>query len=117
MARALKKLNARQVATLNREGRHSDGGGLYLVVGPGASRRWAFLFRWRGKLKEMGLGSLASVSLADAREKASEARRTLANGRNPIEDRRAQAGSAGRGDDLRRFRGRLDEGSGARLSQ
>ena len=90
MARALKKLNARQVATLNREGRHSDGGGLYLVIGPGASRRWAFIFRWRGKLKEMGLGSLASVSLADAREKASEARRTLAGGRNPIEDRRAQ---------------------------
>ena len=90
MARALKKLNARQVATLNREGRHSDGGGLYLVVGPGASRRWAFLFRWRGKLKEMGLGSLASVSLADAREKASEARRTVASGLNPIEERRAQ---------------------------
>ena len=90
MARALKKLNARQVATLNREGRHSDGGGLYLVVGPGASRRWAFLFRWRGKLKEMGLGSLASVSLADAREKAGEARRNVADGRNPIEDRRAQ---------------------------
>jgi integrase len=90
MARALKKLNTRQVATLNREGRHSDGGGLYLVVGPGASRRWAFLFRWRGKLKEMGLGSLASVSLADAREKAGEARRTVADGRNPIEDRRAQ---------------------------
>jgi integrase len=90
MARALKKLNARQAATLNREGRHSDGGGLYLVVGPGASRRWAFLFRWRGKLKEMGLGSLASVSLADAREKAGEARRTVADGRNPIEDRRAQ---------------------------
>src|SRR5580700_7131429 len=90
MARELKKLNARQAATLNREGRHSDGGGLYLVVGPGASRRWAFLFRWRGKLKEMGLGSLASVSLADAREKAGEARRTVADGRNPIEDRRAQ---------------------------
>jgi integrase len=90
MARALKKLNTRQVATLNREGRHSDGGGLYLVVGPGASRRWAFLFRWRGKLKEMGLGSLASVSLADAREKAGEARRVVADGRNPIEDRRAQ---------------------------
>jgi integrase len=90
MTRALKKLNARQVATLNRTGRHSDGGGLYLVIGPGASRRWAFIFRWRGKLKEMGLGSLASVSLADAREKASEARRTLAGRRNPIEDRRAQ---------------------------
>jgi hypothetical protein len=89
MVRSLNKLNARQVATLKREGRHSDGGGLYLVVGPGASRRWAFLFRWRGKLKEMGLGSLASVSLADAREKAGDLRKAVAGGRNPIEDRRA----------------------------
>jgi integrase len=90
MARAIKKLNARQVATLTRDGRYSDGAGLYLVVGPGASRRWAFLFRWRGKLKEMGLGSLTSVSLADARAKADEARRALGEGRNPIEERRTQ---------------------------
>jgi integrase len=58
-------------------------------VGPGASRRWSFIFRWRGKLKEMGLGSLSSVSLADAREKAAEARQVIARGQNPIEDRRA----------------------------
>ncbi|MBV9516608.1 MAG: DUF4102 domain-containing protein, partial [Hyphomicrobiales bacterium] len=90
MALAIKKLNARQVATLNREGRHSDGGGLYLVIGPGASRRWAFIFRWGGKLKEMGLGSLNSVSLSHARDKAAEARQLLASGRNPIEDRRSQ---------------------------
>jgi integrase len=91
MARAIKKLNARQVATLTQDGRYSDGGGLYLVVGPGASRRWAFLFRWCGKLKEMGLGSLNSVSLADARKRAGEARRVLTDGRNPIEERRTRA--------------------------
>ena len=45
------------------------------MVGPGASRRWVFLFRWDGKLKEMGLGGLASVPLADARRKAEDARR------------------------------------------
>jgi integrase len=89
MARSVNKLNARQIATLKRDGRYSDGGGLYLVVGPGASRRWAFLFRWRGKLKEMGLGSLAYVSLADARQKAGETRRMLNEGRNPIEHRKA----------------------------
>jgi integrase len=55
-----------------------------------------FLFRWKvvgekgpGKLREMGLGGLSSVSLAEAREKAAEARRLLASGRNPIEARRA----------------------------
>lgn len=37
----------------------------------------------------MGLGGLASVSLAEAREKADEARRGLASGKNPIETRRA----------------------------
>ena len=90
MARAIGKLNARKVATIRRDGRHSDGAGLYLSWGQGASRRWAFIFRWHGKLKEMGLGSVAAVSLSDAREKAGEARRVLARGRNPIEVRRAQ---------------------------
>jgi integrase len=47
------------------------------------------MFRWRGKLKEMGLGGVSSVSLSEAREKAGEARRVLASGRNPIEARRA----------------------------
>lgn len=90
MARQVKKLNARQVASLGEDGRYSDGGGLYFVVGPGASRRWVFMFRWNGKLKEMGLGGLSSVSLADARAKAEEARRTLAASRNPIDEKRAQ---------------------------
>ena len=72
MARQLNRLSPRKVATIAKPGRHADGGGLYLVVGPGASRRWVFLFRWEGKLKEMGLGGLSSVSLADARRKAEE---------------------------------------------
>jgi integrase len=45
----------------------------------------------------MGLGGLASVSLADARAKAQDARKALASGPNPIEEKRkAQAASAGR---------------------
>jgi hypothetical protein len=54
---------------------------------------WAFLFRRDAKLKEMGLGGVTSVTLADARLKADEARRVLADGRNPIEVRRAVAES------------------------
>src|SRR4051794_28376512 len=90
MARQTKRLSARTVATLTKPGRHSDGDGLYLVVDASGAKRWLFLFRWNGKLKEMGLGGLASVSLADAREKADEARRVLASGRNPIEVRKAE---------------------------
>src|SRR3954470_15638739 len=88
MARQTKRLSARAVATLTKPGRHADGKGLYLVVDQSGAKRWLFLFRWGGKLKEMGLGGLASVSLADARERANEARRFLASGRNPIEARK-----------------------------
>ena len=59
MARQVNKLSARTVATLAKRGRHSDGGGLYLVIEPSGSRRWAFLFRQNGRLREMGLGAPA----------------------------------------------------------
>src|SRR3954451_22731353 len=80
MARQTKRLSARSVATLAKPGRHSDGDGLYLVVDPSGAKRWVFLFRWNGKLKEMGLGGLGSVSLAEARLLAADARRLLATG-------------------------------------
>lgn len=88
MARAVKKLSARTVTTLTQPGRHSDGDGLYLVVDQSGARRWLFMFRWQGKLKEMGLGGVSAVSLADARDKAAAARKLLDAGVNPIEARK-----------------------------
>jgi integrase len=95
MTRQTKRLSARAVSTLNKPGRHADGDGLYLLIDKGGAKRWVFLFRWKsagakgpGKLREMGLGGLSAVSLAEARERAGEARRLLANGRNPIDARR-----------------------------
>jgi integrase len=87
------RLNARRVGALLSEhakrGRHADGGGLYLSVGNMGARRWVFLFRWNGRLREMGLGSAHTVSLARAREKAADARSLLADGQSPIEAKRA----------------------------
>jgi integrase len=98
MARQTKRLSARTVLTLNKPGRHADGDGLYLLIDKGGAKRWVFLFRWKptgdkgpGKLREMGLGGLSIVSLADAREKAAAARRALTHCRNPIEERKAAA--------------------------
>ena len=53
MARQVNRLSARTVATLTKPGRHADGAGLYLVVDPSGAKRWLFLFRWSGKLKEI----------------------------------------------------------------
>ncbi len=78
-------------------GRYSDGNGLYLVVRPGGSKQWMFLYRREGKLREMGLGSpLKGVTLAKARALRDEARAVLAGGADPLEARRrSEQASAG----------------------
>src|SRR5258705_6395966 len=85
------KLTARKVET-GKPGKYSDGGNLYLIVSETSSRKWVLRFTWRGRAKEMGLGSAASVPLADAREKAASARRKIAQGLNPIDERKRDGG-------------------------
>jgi integrase len=80
-------LNARKVETA-KPGKYGDGANLYLVVSETGAKKWVLRFTWRSKPKEMGLGSATGVSLADAREKAATARRTIAKGINPIEERK-----------------------------
>lgn len=84
-------LTARKVETA-KPGKYSDGGNLYLIVSPSGSRKWVLRFTWRGRAKEMGLGSALSVPLADARERAAGARRKIAQGLNPIEERKRNNG-------------------------
>jgi integrase len=87
MAREINRLNARAVTALSRPGRHADGGGLYLSISTNGGRRWVYLFRRNGKMREMGLGSASVVTLARARELASAARDTVSRGLDPIETR------------------------------
>lgn len=92
MARQLNRLAPRAATTIAAPGRHADGGGLYLSVGKSGKRSWVFLFRWNGRLTEMGLGGTASVTLAKAREKAADARALIADGINPLQARRESEG-------------------------
>src|ERR1700722_9795602 len=84
-------------------GMHCDGGGLYLQVkrssGDALARCWVFRFatgakttsssgKLRGVERQMGLGSFQNVSLADARERASDCRKMVRAGCDPIEKTR-----------------------------
>jgi integrase len=92
VARKINRLNARAVATITLNGRHADGGGLYLSISPNGGRRWVFLYRWHRKPTEIGFGSARDVSLARARELAKDARGRLAEGINPKEARKPLGG-------------------------
>ncbi|MCB1485813.1 MAG: tyrosine-type recombinase/integrase [Hyphomicrobiaceae bacterium] len=93
MASKINRLSSRKAATLDKPGRHADGAGLYLSIsksGGVVRRRWVFLFRWHGRLKEMGLGSPKTITLAEARELAGRWRRELNAGNNPLQVRAAE---------------------------
>ena len=89
MARGINKLTVRTVATLTKPGRHADGGNLYLQIAQSGTKQWTFFFQLNGKQREMGLGSAGQggLTLAEARERAIEARRLLTQGTDPIDAR------------------------------
>lgn len=88
MARTLHRLSPAFVTTTKTPGLHADGGNLYLRVGEDGSKRWAAIFQWRGRRREMGLGPLTSVSLKLARKAAADVRELVAADIDPIEQRR-----------------------------
>jgi integrase len=106
---SLNRLSDRTVRTVG-AGLYCDGGGLYLQVTPGReagrfNRSWLFRYA-TGEVKtsesgkprkverQMGLGSYPDVTLADARQKATDARRLRKQGLDPIAHRDAQKATA-----------------------
>lgn len=91
MARAIGRLTALSVSRAKSKGIYADGGGLYLQVSAAGTKSWLFRYRMGGRKtpRDMGLGSLVDVSLADAREKARDARTLIDRGIDPIDAKRA----------------------------
>src|SRR4051812_36249892 len=87
--RGLHRLTAVEVRALD-PGWHCDGGNLYAYVATPGTGSW--VFRYSGK--NMGLGSMAVVSLAEARERAQACREQLAKGLDPKVEREAQRTAA-----------------------
>jgi integrase len=83
-----KALSAVRVRAVAEPGRYADGNGLYLVVDPSGAKRWVLRTVVRGKRRDVGLGGLRLVSLAEAREQALAFRKLARNGGDPLAERR-----------------------------
>jgi len=90
MARVIGKLTALRVDKASRPGMYGDGGGLYLRVTEDGAKNWVFRFMLNGRARWMGMGPLHTVSLLEARKRASEHRLQRHDGIDPIEARRAE---------------------------
>lgn len=81
------KLTAAQVRHA-KPGRHSDGGGLSLLVKPSGTKSWVVRVQVAGRRRDFGLGAADLVSLAEAREKAREYRKAVKAGQDPALERK-----------------------------
>ena len=86
----MNRLTAVKVQKIAGRGRYADGGGLYLQVSEWGTKAWLFRYKLDGKARQMGLGSVNTFSLAEARERARLARQLLADHLDPIDARRGR---------------------------
>ena len=87
---ALNDMKIRKAQTTEKPLKLFDGDGLFLFVTPHGGKLWRLKYRFEGKEKLLSLGTYPEITLADARERKDEARRLLAQGRDPGIIRKAQ---------------------------
>lgn len=86
----INRLSVKAVEAQTKPGLYADGLGLYLQVAKGGAKSWIFRYMLAGRPRKMGLGSVNTVSLKLARERAGEARLKLLDADDPIEQRKAE---------------------------
>ena len=79
------KLTPAKVKAVTKPGLYGDGLGLYLQISTFDTKAWVFRYTLDGRARKMGLGPIHTISLAEARLKAEEARKKLLDGIDPIE--------------------------------
>ena len=84
-----KALTAVQVRSITKPRRYADGNGLYLTVDPSGAKRWMLRTIVQGKRRDIGLGGLSLVTLAEAREKALAYRKIAREGGDPLAEKKA----------------------------
>lgn len=86
---ALTDITIRNAKPADKPYKMADGGGLFLLVHNNASKYWRLKYRVLGVEKLLALGVYPDISLADARSRRDEARKMIANGIDPSENRKA----------------------------
>jgi integrase len=71
-----------------------DGGGLYLIVAPSGGKLWRLKYRYLGKEQSLALGRYPDVGLKEARARRDEARKLIADGKNPAFEKKRAAVAA-----------------------
>lgn len=89
MAHQVNRLTDRAIRSVRTPGNYPDGNGLYLQVSPTGGKSWIYRYMIAGRSREMGLGSLLDVTLAEAREGRDAARKLLKSGVDPLDARHA----------------------------
>lgn len=84
------KLSAAQIRALTKPGRYMDGDGLSLLLTAPKKGYWVLRATINGRRRDIGLGPLDLVTLAEARELAIDMRRDIQRGIDPIEERKRQ---------------------------
>ena len=82
------KLTALAARAMSKPGRHGDGDGLYLNIAPSGSKSWVQRIVVNGRRRDIGLGPYPAVSLARARAIAYDNRTAVAEGRDPVAEKR-----------------------------
>jgi integrase len=72
----------------------SDGGGLFLLVQPNATKLWRLAYRFDSKQKLLALGAYPVISLTDARMKRDAAKKLLSDGIDPSIERKIERRAA-----------------------
>jgi len=82
------QLTVARIKTLREPGRYVDGDGLMLLVKASGAQSWMLRVRIKGDRRDIGLGSTKVMTLAEARAKAIELRRQIAQGIDPIAEKK-----------------------------
>lgn len=81
------KLTVTKIRNLKEPGNYGDGDGLFLRIGKSGKGYWIIRCQMNGRRRDIGIGALSVVTLAEARNEAHKIRVDIQNGRDPVAER------------------------------